>query len=548
MKKQLTFLLFGIFILFSSTTSFSQITSKTSGNWNSASTWFGGVPTANDEVIISDGTTVTINGPASCWDIKIGQGGVQPAKLKFDGNSRTLNVSGFFSGFINIASNGTLQSTSGVSQTINVAGDFTNNGTFTQGTSNTVNMTGSFISAGIYGSNITFNNLTINNSGGISLGTDITVNNNLTLSSGLFSLKQYTASVYGSITAVSPGTSKMIVLDDGTNFGSLKYKVPANTSYLFPVGDTRGTTEYSPVTVNFASGTNSSSFISLSMQNLKDPNNTSVANYLKRAWTITPSGLTTFNYSITINYVSGDVAGNENLIYIGKYSGGVWTVLGQPNTGTNSFTQSSLTSFSTFTGGENGALPVQLSSLNGFANGRNVDLKWVTSSEINNSGFEIQRASVDKNGNASEYKSAGFVKGKGTTNSQTSYSFTDNNLVSGNYKYKLKQIDYNGNYQFFELSSIVLVGLPGKFNVSQNYPNPFNPTTKINYDLPADAKVSLVIYDISGREVSKLVDNEQQTAGYHTSEFNAGNLASGVYFYSLLTNSTKLTKQMILIK
>ena len=92
---------------------------------------------------------------------------------------------------------------------------------------------------------------------------------------------------------------------------------------------------------------------------------------------------------------------------------------------------------------------------------------------------------------------------------------------------------------------------PDEYNLSQNYPNPFNPTTKINFDLPKDSKVSLTVYDLLGREIIKLVNNVFRTAGSYTIEFNAGSLSSGVYFYRLETegeNKFIMAKRMILIK
>jgi hypothetical protein len=92
--------------------------------------------------------------------------------------------------------------------------------------------------------------------------------------------------------------------------------------------------------------------------------------------------------------------------------------------------------------------------------------------------------------------------------------------------------------------------LPQTYNLFQNYPNPFNPTTKINYELPKDGKVKLVIYDILGREIKILV-NELKQAGRYTVEFNGNNFASGVYFYRIQVEGGKSytsVKKMVLIK
>lgn len=188
-------------------------------------------------------------------------------------------------------------------------------------------------------------------------------------------------------------------------------------------------------------------------------------------------------------------------------------------------------------------LPVILSGFSSSVIRNNVILNWATERELNNKGFDIERKTV--NGN---WVKNGYVEGNGTTEEPKSYRFTDNRLQKGEYRYRLKQIDYNGNHEFFELSNDVNIGSPGEFFVSQNYPNPSNPKSKIDYELSENAKVTIKIYDFSGREILTLIDKVQE-AGYYTAEFDGTNLASGVYFYKLLVNNNKIvTKKMVLLK
>lgn len=186
-------------------------------------------------------------------------------------------------------------------------------------------------------------------------------------------------------------------------------------------------------------------------------------------------------------------------------------------------------------------LPVELASFTSIVNNNNITLNWTTTSETNNSGFDIERSII--NGSWTKIDN---VAGNGTTTNNHSYSFTDKNVASGNYSYRLKQIDFNGNFEYFNLSNEVIIGIPAKFYLAQNYPNPFNPSTKISYDLPVDGKVSLKIFDMSGKEVAVLI-NEIQPAGYYSVDYNS-NLASGVYFYSLSANNFTATKKMLLVK
>ena len=89
--------------------------------------------------------------------------------------------------------------------------------------------------------------------------------------------------------------------------------------------------------------------------------------------------------------------------------------------------------------------------------------------------------------------------------------------------------------------------MPSKFSLAQNYPNPFNPNTVVSFQLPVAGFVSLKVYDISGREVSSLV-NEVREAGYYSVTFDAKSLSSGTYFYKLTEAEFTQTKKMILIK
>ena len=201
-------------------------------------------------------------------------------------------------------------------------------------------------------------------------------------------------------------------------------------------------------------------------------------------------------------------------------------------------------------------LPVELTSFIANVNGSTVNLIWETATEINNYGFEVQRSVAS--GLRSEFETIGFVEGEGNSNSPKEYSFIDNVGKSGNYSYRLKQIDINGEYKYSQIVE-VSVGLPTKFDLKQNYPNPFNPTTTIKYSIPsviarsgatrqsAGMLVQLKVYDMLGREVATLV-NKEQTPGNYAVEFDASRFSSGVYFYTLKAGEFTATKKMILMK
>lgn len=190
-----------------------------------------------------------------------------------------------------------------------------------------------------------------------------------------------------------------------------------------------------------------------------------------------------------------------------------------------------------------GALPVELSSFFSIVTDNEVKLNWQTSSEINNARFEIERK---KN---IEWETIGSVvgHGNGTSNAEQSYQFVDRGLQPGKYQYRLKQVDFNGNHEYHNLTEVVKVSTPDVYKLEQNYPNPFNPTTTIEYILPQSGQVTLKVYDNTGRMVQQLV-GEYKQAGYYTINFDGSSLGSGIYYYHLTVGTYQMTKKMMLVK
>lgn len=189
--------------------------------------------------------------------------------------------------------------------------------------------------------------------------------------------------------------------------------------------------------------------------------------------------------------------------------------------------------------------PVELTSFTATSNENAVVLNWSTASETNNQGFSIERSS------GGEYEAIGFVQGHGTTTEAQVYAFTDRNVNVGSYTYRLKQIDFDGS---FEYSSVVEADVvaPDQYALGQNYPNPFNPSTKISFSLAADSKVMLKVFNVLGEEVATLL-NENMAAGLHEINFDASNVNTGVYLYRIEASGIDGTnfvdiKKMILTK
>lgn len=191
--------------------------------------------------------------------------------------------------------------------------------------------------------------------------------------------------------------------------------------------------------------------------------------------------------------------------------------------------------------------PVELISFAEEVNKDNIILNWVTATETNNYGFEIEKKESKK-----DWIKIGFVQGKGTSSGKNIYNFKDENINVGENFYRLKQIDYDVSYEY---SSELKVTIQNKYNIrlEQNFPNPFNPTTTIKYALPNTSSVTITVYNTLGQIVKVFYEGVKE-AGYYSVNFTGEDLSSGVYLYSINAiyangrQNFNATKKMLLIK
>jgi tartrate-resistant acid phosphatase type 5 len=175
-----------------------------------------------------------------------------------------------------------------------------------------------------------------------------------------------------------------------------------------------------------------------------------------------------------------------------------------------------------------------------------VQLSWSTATEVNNYGFDVERSSE-----SSGWQKIGFVAGAGNSNSPKEYSFTDNPSGGTSFSYRLKQIDVGGVFKYYDPVSISLAALDEP-QLLQNNPNPFNPSTAIKFYIPNASNVTIKIYNILGREIKTLID-EQTAAGYHVVYWNGKNgrgevVSSGIYLYRLTAGEFSQAKKMNMLK
>jgi len=200
-------------------------------------------------------------------------------------------------------------------------------------------------------------------------------------------------------------------------------------------------------------------------------------------------------------------------------------------------------------------IPVELTSFTAKLNDDQVVLNWQTATETNNLGFEIHRKII-RGENESEWVTIGYREGAGTTTEPQEYSYYDivKEINASSFMYRLKQVDLDGSYEYSDEVFVENFSTPDEYYLSQNYPNPFNPSTKIEFKLPQKSFISLKVFDILGNEVATLV-NAEKPAGAHSIDFNASELTSGIYLFTLKALPTGRqagsfveTRKMILMK
>ena len=189
-----------------------------------------------------------------------------------------------------------------------------------------------------------------------------------------------------------------------------------------------------------------------------------------------------------------------------------------------------------------GAVPVELISFNAKYYDGKVSLEWITATETNNQGYEIQRRQEN-----SEWENIGFIEGHGTTTEQKEYSYIDDiSLVhSSVLLYRLKQIDFDGSFEYSKI--VELETIPNKYELLQNYPNPFNPSTTIRFSLPEETHLKINIYNMLGEHIETLAEGTYEAGNYKVN-FDAGNLSSGAYIYRIESSAFVKVKKMILLR
>lgn len=212
------------------------------------------------------------------------------------------------------------------------------------------------------------------------------------------------------------------------------------------------------------------------------------------------------------------------------------------DSGTGEVVASGFTSFSEFIIAHGEILPVELTSFEVIVTGDEASLRWETLSELNNAGFEVH---VSHEG--SEFEIIGFIEGKGTTADYHEYRYVAHDLAPGRHAFRLKQIDFDGAFEF-SATIETIVEVPGEYVLESAYPNPFNPSTTIRFGVARGQNVRAVLYNSIGQAVSILYDGHVDANEMQSLRINARDLPSGTYSVRVSGESFDAVEHITLVK
>jgi hypothetical protein len=271
-----------------------------------------------------------------------------------------------------------------------------------------------------------------------------------------------------------------------------------------------------------------------------------------RVFKITPANNSSLNASLRFYYDASELNGiaESDLRMFRSELGtdGTWFFAGGTvNAADNYVELSGILDFSYWTlGSVSAQIPVELVSFAAVPTNENVLLKWKTATETSNYGFDVERRLFDDT-KTSQWVKLGFVPGNGTTTEPKEYSFIDYSILAGVYEYRIKQIDYSGDFSYSEIVKVEVNNIPVNFALHQNFPNPFNPSTTIKFEIPQAVKVNISVFNSIGQKVATIIDRNLE-AGRYTETFDASGLPSGTFIYRMTAGVSTIIKKMLLLK
>jgi hypothetical protein len=405
--------------------------------------------------------------------------------------------------------------------TLSIEGNYTFNGEAAQ-------ITGSLLPD-------TVNDLTVNNSAGVTLSDDVLVNQNLTITDGSLDLDGNT---------ITLGSTSVLNETPGNTVTGASGMITTTRDLNAPAGDN--------VAGLGAMLTSSANLGSTIIERYHSGATGGGNEGILRQFNITPASNSGLDATLRFYYDESELNGipEANLLLFKSPDGsdGSWSSLGGTVNETDNYIELvGIDDFSYWTAADvNNPVPVELTSFSASIDGKFVTLNWITASELSNHGWEVERRKHIEKENFNDWRVIGFVKGAGDNLKQASYSFKDETAASGLFQYRLKQVDFDGTFEYSNIVEAELSG-PTEFALFQNYPNPFNPETVIKFEVPVSSFVNLTVYNTVGEKVATLI-NQQMERGRYLWNYNASDLSSGIYIYRLTAGDNIFIKKMMLIK
>lgn len=484
-------------------------------SWINTDNWGGCIlPTCtNDIVIASTASNPTISTSGSCRNLTINAGA-----------TLTINAG----------------------CTLSICGDFVNNGTIVCAAGSTVSFIGT-VAQSLGGSTTsTFSNLTINNTSatGVTLAAPANVSGALTLTDGIV----YTTAV-NILSVLNGGTS---TAGSSISFVDGWMRKVGNQAFVFPLGDglywaRLGISAPGGLADAFTATYNAAPYSPLTPVAAPNAYVSSIEHWICNR----TAGAS--NVFVTLFWESGARSGINTFssdLHVARYDGATWqdhgsgTMTGSAALGTIR-TAAAVTAFSPFTFSSisvslvTNPLPVELLNFSANYNGQSVDLNWKTASEKNNDYFNVERST-----DVEHFTFIGQVAskaGRGNSTTELSYYLNDNNVKEGTYYYRLKQVDFNGKFNYSGIVSVVIDGQQN--NVFSIKPNPTANTSDVIYHCNSSQNATINVYDSRGRMV--IMKTINCIKGENVTNIDLSGQPEGI-FYVTLTTAENVYKSKLL--
>ena len=418
---------------------------------------------------------------------------------------------------------------------INIKETFINNGTF-NASSGKVIFSGTSVQKIQGTSTTTFNNIEIANATGVTLETPINIGGIMTFTSGDF------ISDVTNIITFNDGSSHSSAADGSHINGHCKSIYSAANSFTFPLGDG---TNYTPLDINFNSGTfDATDYVRASVTSGMHSEYT-LASHIKRYWSFTDDGtITSPDYNWRGTYKDGDIVGTEGDIVAKKWNGSWVSFVTTETYGANVLGGNSATSFSDGGGEGGGPMPIELIDFEATKTNENtVLLYWQTATEINNDYF-----TVEKSPDGLYFQELAQIKGSGNSHTKKNYKLIDNFPFEKQSYYRLKQTDFNGDFEYFNVVSVNFDTYAFADDKITVFPNPVSTGFPVNITfsgLEKNKKVLTILNDMYGRLLySKIIFTDNTGFGFTGFDIES-KISPGIYFIEGTSDNRVYRKRLL---